>query len=38
MRKEIDTMQKRFPEGVAWETLWQFREETFEKKYLNEFK
>lgn len=36
MRKEIDTMQKRFPDGVAWETLWQFRHETFEKKYLME--
>ena len=37
MRKEIDAMQRRFPDGVAWETLWQFREETFEKKYLKEY-
>ena len=37
MRKEIEkTEQKHY--GVAWETLWQFRKETFDKKYLNEYK
>jgi hypothetical protein len=38
MRKEIEQMQGRFKEGVAWEVLWQFRRETFDKKYLNEYK
>jgi hypothetical protein len=38
MRKEIDTMQNRFKEGIAWEALWQFRSETFDKIYLNEYK
>ena len=38
MRKEIEKMQNKFKEGIAWEVLWQFREETFEKKYLNEYK
>lgn len=37
MRKEIEKMQPKYY-GVAWETLWQFREETFDKKYLNEYK
>jgi hypothetical protein len=37
MRNEIEKMQNRYNEGVAWETLWQFREETFDKKYLREF-
>lgn len=37
MRKEIEKMQGKYY-GVAWETLWQFRDETFEKKYLNEHK
>lgn len=37
MRKEIEKMEAK-NYGVAWETLWQFREETFDKKYLNEFK
>jgi phenylpyruvate tautomerase PptA (4-oxalocrotonate tautomerase family) len=35
MRKEIEKMEAE-NYGVAWETLWQFREETFDKKYLNE--
>jgi hypothetical protein len=38
MRKEIDQMQNRFKEGIAWEVLWQFRSETFDKSYLNEYK
>lgn len=38
MRKEIETMQSRHPNGIAWETLWQFRKETFDKSYLNEYK
>lgn len=37
MRLEIEKMQGKYY-GVAWETLWQFREETFDKKYLNEKK
>ena len=37
MRKEILKMQDKYY-GVAWETLWQFRDETFDKKYLNEYK
>jgi len=36
MRKEIVKMESDFPDGIAWETLWQFREETFPKKYLLE--
>lgn len=36
MRGEIEKMEKRYY-GVAWEVLWQFREETFEKKYLKEY-
>lgn len=35
MRNEIEKMQPKH-HGVAWETLWQFRRETFDKKYLNE--
>jgi hypothetical protein len=37
MRKEIEKMEQ-MNYGVAWEVLWQFREETFDKKHLNEFK
>jgi len=37
MRKEIEKMEEKHY-GVAWETLWQFRDETFDKKYLNEYK
>jgi hypothetical protein len=36
MRKEIEKMEAEFPDGIAWETLWQFRSETFPKKYLLE--
>jgi hypothetical protein len=38
MKKEIETMNTRFTSGVAWEALWQFRKETFDKKYLTEYK
>lgn len=38
MYKEIRQMEINVPGGVAWETLWQFRNETFEKKYLTEAK
>jgi len=37
MRKEIEKMEKLYY-GVAWETLWQFRLETFKKQHLNELK
>lgn len=37
MKKEIEKMQPKYY-GVAWETLWQFRSETFDKKYLSEYK
>lgn len=37
MKKEIEKMEQNHY-GVAWETLWQFREETFDKKYLSEKK
>tara|TARA_R110000744_G_scaffold275082_1_gene388043 strand:+ start:2408 stop:3235 length:828 start_codon:yes stop_codon:yes gene_type:complete len=37
MKKEIEKMEK-LNYGVAWETLWQFRKETFEKKFLTEIK
>lgn len=36
MRKEIQTMEKRINEGVCWDVLWEFRAETFDKKYLLE--
>lgn len=36
MKKEIEKLQACFPDGVAWEVLWQFRQETFNKKYLKE--
>lgn len=35
MRKEIKSMESRYY-GVAWELLWQFRNENFDKKYLRE--
>ena len=38
MYNEIKTMEGRVTEGVAWEVLWQFREETYNKKYLSEYK
>ncbi len=36
MRKEIETLEQRIPDGVGWEALWQFRSECFDKKYLTE--
>lgn len=36
MRKEIQKSEKDFPDGIAWETLWQFRKETFPKHFLLE--
>ena len=30
-------METDIPEGVAWEVLWDFRRETFDKKYLKEY-
>ena len=38
MYNEIKTMESRVTEGVAWEVLWQFRDETYDKKYLSEYK
>ena len=37
MRKEIEQMEQNHY-GVAWEVFWQFRSETFDKKFLNECK
>lgn len=34
---EIKQMETDIPEGVAWEVLWDFRRETFDKKYLKEY-
>jgi len=36
MRQEIIKMENKF-NGVAWEVLWQFRNETFEKNVLKEY-
>lgn len=36
MRKEIVKMQEDIREGIYWEVLWQFRQETFDVKYLKE--
>jgi len=36
MRQEIETLQTRIPEGVAWETLWQYRKENYDPLYLQE--
>ena len=36
MRQEIEKIQKLVPEGVYWNVLWEFRKETFNKKYLKE--
>jgi len=36
--KEIQQMQNTITQGVDWEPLWQFREETYEHKYLFEKK
>lgn len=37
MKKEIEKLQISFASGIAWETLWQFRAEQFDKKFLTEF-
>ena len=36
MKNEIDKMSNSSTYGVEWDTLWQFRQETFDKKYLSE--
>ena len=36
MRREIGQMQRTVPEGVCWDVLWQFREETYAPKFLLE--
>ena len=38
MKKEIEKIQENIPDGIAWEVLWQFREETFPNEYLTEKK
>lgn len=35
-RKEIDKMQTNVQEGVDWSPLWDFRKETYDKKWLKE--
>ena len=35
-RKEIEKMQSNINEGVDWGVLWQFRNETYKKKWLKE--
>ena len=35
-RKEIEKMQHNVKEGVDWSPLWDFRQETYDKKWLNE--
>jgi hypothetical protein len=35
--KEIDSMQKKVPEGVCWDVLWDYRKETYSKAFLKEF-
>lgn len=35
-RKEIEKMQDLVQDGVNWQVLWDFRNETYEKKWLNE--
>jgi hypothetical protein len=37
MHSEIRKMAKEVNEGVYWDVLWQYREETYNKKYLAEF-
>lgn len=38
MYSEISQMQINVPVGVEWNCLWQFRSETFEQKYMREWK
>jgi len=35
-RKEIEKMQHNVSDGVDWSVLWQFRNETYNKKWLKE--
>jgi hypothetical protein len=35
-KKEIEKMQSQVTDGVDWSVLWQFREETYDKKWLKE--
>ncbi len=37
MYSEIKKIEKLVPQGVFWNVLWEFRTETFEKKYLKEY-
>ncbi len=37
LHEEIKHMEKIVPDGVAWEVLWDFRRETFNKIYLKEY-
>lgn len=36
MYNEIELISERVTDGVYWDVLWEFREETFDKKYLEE--
>ena len=35
-REELVKMEKAVTEGVEWDVLWQYREETFDKEWLKE--
>lgn len=35
-RNEINLMESRIPDGVDWSVLWDFRKETYDKKWLKE--
>lgn len=37
MYTEIKKIEKLIPQGVFWNVLWEFRTETFDKKYLKEY-
>mgnify|MGYP003137686249 FL=1 len=37
MGEEIKKMSENVKEGVFWDVLWQFRNETFDRKYLSEY-
>ena len=38
MHSEIKKMQEGVRDGVYWDVLWQYREETYDKKYLMEYR
>jgi hypothetical protein len=38
MYNEIKKIEQLVPEGVYWNVLWEFRNETFDKKYLKEYR